>query len=261
MAGMRKIHPTAIIDPRASLDTDVTVGPYALIGGQVRMAAGVRIGAHAVIEGETEIGEGCEIFPHASIGMAPQDLKYRGEPTRLTIGRGNTFREYATLHRGTVQGGGQTRIGHHNFLMAYTHVAHDCVLGDHIVMANAATLGGHVVLGDHAILGGLVGVHQFVRIGAYTMVGGGAIVTQDIPPYVRAAGNHVKLHGLNLVGLKRHRFSSEQMAALKGAYKLLFRSGLTVREAAKQIRERWGDEAVVESLVTFVEQSERGCCR
>jgi len=255
------IHPTAIIHPHASLDQDVVIGPYAVVGERVRVAKGSRIGAHVVIEGETEIGEACTVFPFASIGTAPQDLKYKGEPTRLTIGRGNTFREYVTLHRGTAQGGGQTRIGDDNLLMAYAHVAHDCVLGNQIVMANAATLGGHVRLGDHAILGGLVGVHQFVHIGAYAIVGGGAIVVQDVPPYVRVAGNHAKLYGLNLIGLKRHDFSMAQIAALKGAYKLLFRSGLTVREGAQRIRAQWGDQEAVESLVRFVEQSERGSCR
>ncbi|WDT81067.1 MAG: acyl-ACP--UDP-N-acetylglucosamine O-acyltransferase [Candidatus Manganitrophus sp.] len=192
---------------------------------------------------------------------APQDLKYKGEPTRLKIGNQNTFREYVTLNRGTQGGRGETVIGDRNFFMAYVHVAHDCIVGNQVILANAATLAGHITIGDHAILGGLSGIHQFVKIGAYAMIGGCSAVAQDVPPYVSVAGNRAKLYGLNLIGLKRHGFSKERIEALKGAYKLLFRSGLTLREAAKQAREKWKEIADVESLVSFVEQSERGISR
>ncbi len=255
------IHPSAIVHPKAELAPTVEIGPYAIIEEGVKIGKGTKVMAHVMITGRTEIGEACTFFPFASVGMAPQDLKYKGEPTKLIIGNGNTFRESVTLHRGTGQGRGQTVIGHHNFFMAYVHVAHDCIVGDHIIMANAATLGGHIVIGDHAILGGLVGVHQFVEVGAYAMIGGGAIVTQDVPPFVSVAGNRAKLYGLNLIGLKRHGFSAEKVEALKGTYKLLFRSGLILKDAAKQAREKWGDMADVEALIAFVEHSKRGICR
>ncbi len=255
------IHSSAVVHPKAEIDPSVEVGPYAIVEKDVKIGKGTKVMAHVVITGRTEIGEECAFFPFASVGMAPQDLKYKGEPTKLIIGNGNTFREYVTLHRGTEEGRGQTRIGDHNFFMAYVHVAHDCVIGDHIIMANAATLGGHIVIGNHAILGGLVGVHQFVEVGAHAMIGGGAIVTQDVPPFVSVAGNRAKLYGLNLIGLKRHGFSLKRIEALKGAYKLLFRSGLVLKDAAKQAREKWGDFADVETFVAFVEHSKRGICR
>ncbi|HLG22181.1 MAG TPA: acyl-ACP--UDP-N-acetylglucosamine O-acyltransferase [Candidatus Manganitrophaceae bacterium] len=256
-----KIHPNAVIHPKAELSATVEVGPFSVIGEHVRIGSGTKIGAHVVIDGRTEIGEECVFFPFSSIGTAPQDLKYKGEPSRLKIGRKNTFREFVTLNRGTEQGHGETAIGDQNYFMAYVHVAHDCVIGDHVIMANAATLAGHITIGDHAILGGLTGVHQFVKIGAYVMIGGCSAVAQDVPPYVSVAGNRAKMYGLNLIGLKRHGFSTERIEGLKGAYKLLFRSGLTQREAIKQAREKWGNIADVESFISFVESSERGICR
>jgi len=255
------IHPSAIIHPKAELDSTVEVGPFSIIGEHVKIARGTKIAAHVVIDGWTEIGEDCTFYPFTSVGQPPQDLKYKGGATRLKIGRQNTFREYVTLNRGTEQGRGETVIGDRNFFMAYVHVAHDCIVGNQVILANAATLAGHITIGDYAILGGLSGIHQFVKIGAYAMIGGCSAVAQDVPPFVSVAGNRAKLYGLNVIGLKRHGFSKERIEALKGAYKLLFRSGLTLREAAKQAREKWREMADVELLVSFVEQSERGISR
>ena len=256
------VHPTAVIDPTAKLDSTVAVGPYAVIGAGVRVGAGTSVGAHAVIEGPTDIGEACAIYPFAALGGPPQDLKYKGEPTRLAVGRGNIIREFVTFNRGTPNGSGETVIGDNNLFMAYAHVAHDCHVGSHVVMANAATLGGHVTVGDHAILGGLVAVHQFVQIGGYVMIGGGAIVTQDVPPYVNAAGNRARMYGLNLIGLKRHGFSSETISALKSAYRLLFRSaGLTFKKRVDQVASRFGHLPEVKALLEFVEASDRGICQ
>jgi len=254
-------HPTAIIHPGARLADDVAVGPYTVIGEHVRIGAGTTIGAHVVIEGWTEIGEACAFLHFVSAGTPPQDLKFGGEETRLIIGHHNTFREFVTLNRGTHHGGGVTRIGDHNFFMAYVHVAHDCRIGHHVIMANAATLAGHIEIGDHAVLGGLTGVHQFVRIGAYAMIGGCSAVAQDVPPFVSAVGNRAKLYGLNLVGLKRNGFSDERLAALKRAYRLLFQSHLPIKEGVKRTREELPGQADVDELVRFVELSERGISR
>lgn len=255
------IHPTAIIHPKAQLDPSVEVGPYAIIGEHVRIGKGTRIASHVVIEGWTEIGEENRFYPFSSIGLEPQDLKFKDEKTRVTIGSHNIIREYITIHRGTGPGGGNTVIGDHSYLMAYVHVAHDCVVGNRVIMANAATLAGCITIGDDAILGGLVGVHQFVRIGSYAMIGGCSAVAQDVPPFVSVAGNHAKLYGLNSVGLKRHGFSREQIQTLKGVYKLLFRSGLAQREAIKQARQKWDGIMEVEHFLSFIEASQRGVCR
>jgi len=255
------IHPTAIVHPKAKLHSSVRVGPYSIVGEDVEVGANVDIQSHVVIDGITQVGEGCSIFPHCSIGLPPQDLKYKGEPTRLIIGQKNIFREYVTLHRGTPTGRHDTVIGDHNYFMAYSHVAHDSKIGNHVVMANVATLGGHVTIGDHAVLGGLAAVHQFVQIGAYALIGGGAIVVQDIPPFVIASGNRSKLYGLNRIGLKRHGFSTEQIVILKAVYKVLFRAGLPLQEAMKIVRGRWNDIPEVETILSFVENSKRGICR
>jgi UDP-N-acetylglucosamine acyltransferase len=254
-------HPTAVIHPGARLAPDVTVGPYSVIGEHVTIGAGTQVGAHCVIEGWTDIGEACVFSHFVSAGTPPQDLKFAGEPSRLVIGSRNTFREFVTLNRGTHHGGGLTRIGDHNFLMAYVHVAHDCTVGNHVIMANAATLAGHIEIGDYAVLGGLTGVHQFVRIGAYAMVGGCSAVAQDVPPFVSAVGNRVKLYGLNLVGLKRHGFSEERIGALKKAYRLLFGAHLSLKEALKKVRDELSGHPDVEQLVAFIEASERGISR
>ncbi|MBI5379969.1 MAG: acyl-ACP--UDP-N-acetylglucosamine O-acyltransferase [Nitrospirae bacterium] len=256
-----KIHPTAIVHPDAELPPDVAVGPYAVIGRGVRMGAGCRVGAHAVIEGPTGIGEGNVFFPFCSIGTAPQHMKYAGEATSLRIGRGNTFREFVTVNRGTRHGGGETVVGDHNFLMAYVHIAHDCRLADHIIMANAATRGGHIEVGPYAVIGGLTGIHQFVRIGAYAMVGGLSAVRMDVPPYLLASGDGPKLHGLNLVGLKRHGFSAEQIRRLKQSYQILFRSGLLLKQALQRVRDELAGSPEAMALAKFVEGSERGVSR
>jgi UDP-N-acetylglucosamine acyltransferase len=255
------IHPTAIVHPKAKIDASVQVGAYSIIGEQVEIGANAHIQSHVVIDGITQIGEGCVFFPHASIGLPPQDLKYKGEPTRLIIGHNNTFREFVTINRGTATGGGQTVIGDHNFFMASSHVAHDCIIGNHIIMANVATLGGHITVGDYAVIGGLAAVHQFVHIGPYALIGGGAIVVQDIPPYVIASGNRSKLYGLNRIGLKRHGFSPQQIETLKAAYKILFRYGLPLHAAVKNARETWVSIPEVETILAFVENSTRGICR
>lgn len=252
------IHPTAIIHPKAKLDSSVEIGPYSIIGEHVCIGAKTKVESHVVIDGFTQIGEECVLYPYCSIGLPPQDFKYKGEPTRVIIGDKNIFREYVTIHRGTPTGRNETVIGDHNYFMASSHVAHDSLIGNHVVMANAAALGGHITIGDHAVLGGLVGVHQFVRIGEYAMIGGGAIVVQDVPPYVTASGNRAKLYGLNRVGLKRHGFTKEKIEGLKGAYKILFRSGLTLEKAVKEARNKWGFLQEVEALLSFVEHSERG---
>jgi UDP-N-acetylglucosamine acyltransferase len=254
-------HPTALIHPGARLASDVTVGPYSVIGEHVTIGAGTQVGAHCVIEGWTDIGEGCVFSHFVSAGTPPQDLKFAGEESRLVIGARNTFREFVTLNRATHHGGGVTRIGDDNFLMAYVHVAHDCTLGNHVIMANAATLAGHIEIGDHAVLGGLTGVHQFVRIGAYAMIGGCSAVAQDVPPFVSAVGNRAKLYGLNLVGLKRQGFSEERIGALKKAYRLLFGAHLALKEALKQVRHDLSGNPDVETLVAFIEMSERGISR
>jgi len=219
-----KIHPTAIIDPDVQLAPDVEVGPYTVIGPQVAIGRGTKIGPQVVIKRATEIGEECRIMQFAAIGAPPQDLKFRGEETKVIIGNRNTIREFVTIHRSTTADIGVTILGDNNLIMAYCHIAHNCKLGNNIVMANAANLAGHIHVDDYAIIGGLTGVHQFVRIGAHAMIGGCSAVSQDVPPYVLAEGNRARLHGLNLTGLKRRNFSPEAIQALRTAYRILFRS-------------------------------------
>ncbi len=255
------IHPTAIVHPKAQLHPSVEVGPYSLIGAHVQIAAKTTVLGHVVLDGHTQIGEECTIYPHCSIGLPPQDFKYQGEPTAVYIGHHNTFREYVTVHRGTTKGRNETVIGNHNYFMAYSHVAHDSIVGNHVVMANAASLGGHITIGDYAVIGGLVGVHQFVRIGKYTMIGAGAIVVKDVPPYLIAAGNHARPYGLNMVGLKRHQFSKETIEAIKSVYKLVFRSKITLKSALEEGRKKWGSLPEVETFLSFIEGSNRGICR
>lgn len=258
---MPDIHLTAIVHPNADIDEDVSVGPYCVIGENVQIARGTQIASHVAIEGWTRIGEACRVFPFASIGTIPQDLKFGGEESTLTIGNHNTIREFVTMNRGTAGGGGKTIIGDHNLFMAYVHIAHDCRIGNHVVFANAATLAGHIEVGDGAVIGGLVAIHQFVRIGGYVMIGGASAVAQDVPPFMSAVGNRAKLFGLNLVGLKRHGFSEDRIENLKKAYKILFRSGLKMREAVKRVLDEVPDSEDAAILVRFVEQSERGVMR
>ncbi len=255
------IHPTAIVHQSARIGDGVEIGPYSVIGEHVSIGRGTKIASHVLIEGWTTIGERNRIFSFSSIGTAPQDIGYRDDETFVVIGNDNVIRECATIHRATTKEDRKTVIGDKNFLMAYSHVAHDCKLGNHIIMANSVALGGHIVVGDHAILGGIVAVHQFVRIGAYSIIGGQSAVSLDIPPYVSAAGNRAKLYGLNLVGLKRKGFNDQIINNLKKAYKIIFRSGLTLEDAFAKAMEELPDSAEVRSFVDFMRNSKRGVTR
>lgn len=255
---MARIHPTAIIDPGADLAEGVTVGPYSIIYGQVAVGPDTEIGSHVVIKEHTTIGARCRIFQFAALGEIPQDLKFAGEVSQLIIGDDNTIREFATLHRGTAGGGGITQVGNGNLLMAYSHVAHDCIIGDGVIMSNAAALAGHILVEDKAILGGFVAVHQFSRVGRHAFIGGASAVARDVPPYTMAVGNRAKLVGLNLVGLKRSGFPDATIQSLRQAYELLFSSGLNLREAVERVREETPQTPEVQHLLRFVESTERG---
>ena len=256
-----EIHPTAIVHPRATIAPGVKIGAYSLIGENVCIGKDTRIDSHVAVEGWTEIGERCHLFSFVSIGAEPQHMRYRGEPTRLFIGNDNVIREFVTIHRGTVEGGGKTTLGHNNFVMAYSHIAHDCKVGSHVIMANASTLAGHIEVEDFAIVGGLVAIHQYVRVGCYAIIGGASGVPKDIPPYMCAAGNRAKLFGLNSVGLKRHRFPQTTIIELKHAYRILFRSHLTLNKAIEKTREEIPDLPEVQHLLEFMKSSKRGVCR
>lgn len=255
------IHPTAIIDPKAELASDVEVGPYTVIGADVRIGSGTRIGAHVVIQGPTTIGANNQIFQFCSLGEAPQDKKYKGEPTTLEIGDGNTIREFCTFNRGTVQDAGATRLGNDNWVMAYVHIAHDCQIGNHTIFANNSSLAGHVDVHDYAILGGFTLVHQFCKIGAHVITAVGSVVFKDIPPYVTAAGYDAKPHGINTEGLKRRGFTPEAMLRLKRAYKTLYKSSLTLQEAKLQLAEQRKECTEIGLLQDFLEISTRGIIR
>ncbi len=262
---MSAIHPTALVDSHAELADNVTVGPYTVIGPHVRIGAGSSIGAHCVVDGHTSIGSDNSIFQFASIGAAPQDKKYAGEPTRLEIGNSNTIREFVTINTGTVQGGGLTALGDENWIMAYVHIAHDCRLGSHTIIANATQLGGHVHLGDWVFLGGLSGVHQFVRVGAHAMTGFQTRLSQDLPPFVTAAGNPAAATGINAEGLRRRGFSAERIAQVKQMHKLLYRQGLTLATGITAITALQGQLAGSEDdtalMLGFLAQAERGIVR
>ena len=255
------IHPTAIVSPHANLEEGVEVGPYTIIGADVHIGKNTIIGSHVVVEDHTDIGEDCRIFQFSSLGGAPQDLKFKGEKTRLIVGNHNTIREFVTINRATSADIGVTIIGNHNLLMAYCHVAHNCKLGNHIVMANAATLAGHIHVEDFAIIGGLTGIHQFTRIGAHSIIGGASAVTKDIPPYIMAAGNHAKPYGLNTVGMKRRGFKEETITALKEAYRLIFRSSLLLTVAIERVKNEVADTSEVRHFIDFIQKSERGIIR
>jgi UDP-N-acetylglucosamine acyltransferase len=259
------IHPTAIIDPEAALGKDVAIGPYAIIGPKVTIGEGCSVGSHAVIESHVRMGKGNRIHSFASIGAIPQDLKYRGEETWVEMGDNNIVREFATVNRGTVGGGGVTSIGNNTLVMAYCHLAHDCRVGNGVIMANAATFAGHVTVEDGAIIGGLTAVHQFVRIGAYCIIGGMSGVGQDVPPYVTAVVSRPQkgfaLYGLNLVGLRRNRFSAETVSALKRAFKLIFRSDGPIKDALAKAEEELPPLPEVKHLIEFVRSSTRGVLR
>jgi len=259
------IHPTAIIDPGAELGKDVAVGPYAIVGPKVTIGEGCAIGPHAVIESHVRMGKGNRIHSFASVGAIPQDLKYRGEETWVEIGDGNIIREFATVNRGTVGGGGVTRIGNNTMVMAYCHLAHDCHVGNRVIMANAATLAGHVTVEDGAIVGGLTAVHQFVRIGTYCLIGGLSGVSQDVPPYVTAVVSRPQrgyaLYGLNLIGLRRNRFSAETISALKAAFKMIFRAEIPMKDALAKAEAELPPLPEVTHLIEFVRSSTRGVLR
>jgi len=255
------IHPAAVIDSKAELDSSVTVGPYAVIEVGVRIGAGTKVEPHAVISGPTTIGERNTIGSFAVVGGAPQDLSYGGEPTELIIGSDNRIREFASIHRGTVDGNSKTVIGDHNLLMAYTHVAHDCIIGNHVILANVATLAGHVEVGDRASIGGLVAIHQFCRIGTYSYIGGVSGISLDVPPYVILAGtrNRTRISGINKVGLRRNGFSRETIRNLDKAFKIIFRSpNLLMKDAIGIAKKEIQDCPEVEMLVRFFEESKRG---
>jgi len=254
------IHPTAVVDPSAKLG-DVNVGAYSVIGPGVTLHDGVDIAHHVVIYGHTEIGENTSVHAFACIGGDPQDLKYKGETTSLIIGRNNIIREYVTLNRGTVQGGGVTRIGDDNLFMACTHVAHDCVIGDGCVFANSTALAGHVSVGDFAIFGGLSGVHQFCRVGRRAMVAAGAMAALDVPPFSIAQGDRARLFGLNIVGLKRAGYTSEQIAIMRRAWRELFSRSSPMAIAMGKVRETWGELPEALEMVDFIQGSRRGVCR
>ena len=232
---MAKIHPTAIVDPGAQLDAGVTVGPYTLVGPHVKIGAGTTVAGHVVIEGHTTIGRDNRIFQFSSIGAANQDKKYKGEPTELVIGDRNTIREFATLQVGTVQDKARTTIGNDNWLMAYVHVAHDCIVGNNTTLANNATLAGHVEIGDWVTVGGLTGIHQFVKVGAHAMLGFASAVSQDVPPFMLVDGNPLAVRGVNVIGLRRRDFSAERVAAVRQMHKLLYRESRTLESAREAI--------------------------
>ena len=262
---MSRIHATAVIDPAAQIAGDVSVGPFAVIGAHVSIGAGSSVGAHCVIDGHTTIGRNNTLFQFASIGAAPQDKKYAGEPTRLVIGDGNTIREFVTINTGTVQDGGVTSVGDDNWIMAYVHIAHDCHIGSHTIIANATQLGGHVHLGDWAFLGGLSGVHQFVRIGAHAMTGFQTRLSQDLPPFVTAAGNPAEATGINAEGLRRRGFTGERIARIKQMHRALYRKGLTLAAGIGEIEAMRGEsadsEADVALMLDFLASADRGIVR
>ena len=255
------IHPTAIVDPKAELGNDVQVGPYAIIREDVSIGSGSEVGSHAVIEPFVSIGRDCRIFQFASIGATPQSLKFEGEKTYVKIGRGTVIREFVTIHRGTGFGGGITEIGEQNFLMAYTHIAHDCKTGRMVVMANNATLAGHITIGDYATVGGLTAIHQFVKVGDYAFIGGKSAVVKDIPPFVIAAGDRAQLHGMNSVGLKRHGFTQNTINELKKVYRIIFRIGLTRNEALERVKAEVEQIPEVVKFLEFILSSQRGITR
>jgi UDP-N-acetylglucosamine acyltransferase len=252
------VHQTAIVASSAGLGENCHVGPYCIVGENVTLAEGVRLESHVVVDGQTTVGEDTHIFPFASIGLAPQDLKYAGEPTRVEIGKRNQIREFVTVHRGTSGGGGLTRIGDDNLLMAQSHVAHDCKLGNNIIMANAATLAGHVEIADRASVGAYSGVHQFCRVGFEAFVGGYSVVVKDAPPFAVIQGNHAKCYGLNRVGVKRRGYSAETIKNLSHAFHLLLSAKLNTTQAVERIEQEIKDCPEVDILVGFIKSSKRG---
>ena len=255
---MSSIHSTAVIHPEAQLAENVKVGPYSVIGPGVQIGSDTDIASHVVIEGPTVIGKNCRFFPFTSIGQIPQDLKFHGERTELIIGDNNVFREFVTFHRGTDGGGKRTVVGHNSFFMAYTHVAHDCEIGSHVIMGNAATLAGHVVVGDHSSVGAFSGIHQFCRVGHYGFVGGYSVITKDVLPYSKTVGNRARCYGMNPVGLRRKGFDEQKLKTIKRAFRLLLRSKLNTRQALDAIAAEVPQIEEIQYLVDFIRSSKRG---
>ena len=254
------IHPTAIVNKKAEIDSSVEIGPYCIIEGNVIIKKESKLLSHIVVQGRTEIGENCTISPFAALGGPPQDISYKEEDTSLCVGNNNIIKEYVTMNRGTIHGNGITRVGDNNFIMAYSHIAHDCNVGNNIIMANCATLAGHVEVSDSVIFAGLCAVHQFCKIGKHAFISGLTGVPKDVPPFMIAAGSRAKLYGLNVVGLERHGFSKEEISKLKKAYRILFRSALPLTESLKIIKEELSGDHIRE-LVEFIGSSKRGICR
>ncbi len=261
MSERTSVHPTAMVESGASLGPGTTVGPFSIVGADVTLGRECIVEAHAVVKGPAMLGARNRIFPFACLGMEPQDLKYRGEKTTLEVGDDNTFREGVTVHRGTTGGGGVTRLGSHNLLMAQTHVAHDCRIGDSVIFANAATLAGHVTVEDGATIGAFSGVHQFCRVGTHAYIGGYSVITQDALPYILTVGNRAKSFGINVIGLERKGFTPETINALKHAYRVLFRSRLTLDKALERLRAELSGQPEVERMTAFIVASRRGVIR
>lgn len=255
------VHPTAVVHPQARIGAGVHIGPFAVIGPEVTLAKGVRVGAHSVIEGRTQIGAETQLSAHVCLGGPPQDRKHDGVPTRLVIGERNVFREFVTVHCGSSEGRGETRIGDDGYFMANSHVAHDALVGSGVMLANSAAIAGHCEIGDGAVLGGLAGIHQHVRIGRLAMVGAGAMCSQDVPPFTIAQGDRARLFGLNIVGLRRAGVDTEVVRALKEAWRLVFTSGLAMRAGMHQAREAVGGVAEVDAFLAFLDAAPRGVCR
>ncbi len=255
------IHATAIIDPKAEIGNDVSIGPFTIIGAEVFIGDGTTIGPHVVIDPYVTLGQNCQVYQYAAIGAPPQSMKFKGEKTCVKIGKNSILREFVTIHRGTGFGGGVTEIGANNFLMAYTHVAHDCRTGMAVTLSNNTTLAGHITIGDYATVGGLVAIHQFVRVGDYAFIGGKSAVVKDIPPFVIAAGDRARLHGLNSVGLKRHGFSQHTLSLLKKTYRIVFRIGLTLNEAIERVQADVEQVPEVAEFIEFLQSSSRGLTR
>ena len=255
------IHPSAVVSPKAKIADGVKIGPFSIIGENVTVGKDTVIGSHAVIDGNTVIGEKNRIYPFVSLGLPPQDINYRGEDTRLVIEDENIIREFVTINRATTKQDRVTKVGNRNYIMAYAHIAHDCALGNSIIMSNAATLGGHIEIGDHAIIGGLVAIHQFVRIGSYAFIGGKSAIVKDIPPFMMASGDRAKLYGLNQIGLKREGFSQENINRLKKAYQIIWRDHHLFNEALEIVRREIPPFKELEILLEFLVNSERGIVR
>jgi UDP-N-acetylglucosamine acyltransferase len=256
-----KIHSTAIVSPDADIGEGVEIGAYSIIGRGVRIGDHTIVSPHVVIEDDTHIGEHCRIAQFSSLGAIPQDLKFKGEESKVIIGNYNNIREFVTINRATREDIGATIIGDHNLIMAYCHVAHNCQLANHIVLANTTNLAGHVIIEDFAVIGGLTGVHQFTKIGAHSMIGGMSAINKDVPPFVTASGNHVKLYGLNLIGMNRRGFKEETIKALKLAYRIIFRSNLLLSLAINRVKAEVEDIPEIRHFLEFIQNSKRGVCR